>query len=149
MIAKKAKIDWIGFGIINSKFSFIPFDDTGEKFKNSNIQDHPMDVDFAHSPSEDGSFQVDVKIKINPSLEPGYTIKLHAVGLFKVDNDVEKKEERDHLFFFSATNLMIGRMREVMSTQTLHGFFGSYTLQSIDINYLFKQKASLNNADKN
>jgi len=143
MIAKKSPFILKNFLLLKQSIEFIPP-------SNDPVQNIPVitdlyniDIDFSIQVPQNSLYQIFLKIEINFSEQkhPGYSMFSEGVGIFEFDSSVEKNEaEKNNYLYFSGISICINSLRAIISSITSHGPFGKYTLPSIDVNELLKDK---------
>lgn len=131
----------LDFAIIKNNYQFIPPPDNSDIRKLTSS--YELDIDFAIIKENDIT-RVFIKVSINQSeiKIPGYSIFAEGVAVFKISNsDDLTEEDKNSLLQFSAVSIALNSLRGFVSTLTSYAPFGRYTIPSIDVNNLFKQKA--------
>ena len=146
MIASHSPLHWQEFGVLEWKQKFIkPSQEITEIRPSSFFEEYIIDVDFSHAEPDGDTIQVFVEIGINNggSPKPGYRIFVGAVGIFDISNTKDLPDkQKQNLEIFATANLMIGRIRGLISMLSSQGPFGPYNLPSLDLGALFEEKAA-------
>lgn len=148
MIASKSQLNWQHFAVLRWDYEFIESKTKKKKINTGEIfNQYDVDVDFAHqhNSEEDHQLRVFVKLDINNGEKQlsGYRISVETVGFFKLDDDIKLDNEKgQNLAAFAPVNMLIGRIRALISQFTSQAPFGTYELPVLDLNDLFIQKSS-------
>jgi len=133
----------IDFAIINSSFKFIaPPENTDIR---KVFSKYHLDIDFAII-QEQKNTRVFIKASINQAETemPGYSIFAEGVAVFNLSSTVTlSAEDKESLLQYSAVSIALNSLRGFIASLTANAPFGRYTLPSIDVNHLFKQKAKV------
>ena len=146
MIAKKSPFILRNFLLLKQSIEFLP--PPSEKVINVlEITDlYNIDIDFTIQDAQKPFHQIFVKIEINQLEEKqfGYSIVSEGVGIFEFDKSIDdSKTEKENYLYFSGISICINSLRSIISNVTAHSPFGKYTLPSIDVNELLKNKGIL------
>jgi preprotein translocase subunit SecB len=141
MKAKKSPLALKAFLLLNNKYQFIRGKDKQDV--SALMEDYDIDIDYAIIRDNEGEYQLFTKIGIN-NIEnplPGYKIFIEGVSIFSFDEKLHVSErDKKMLLHISGLNICINSLRNVISIITSNGPFGKYTLPSIDVNQLLKDK---------
>jgi preprotein translocase subunit SecB len=146
MIAKKSSLILRNFFLLKQSIEFLP--PTADISINiPEITDsYNIDIDFTIQIAQERLYQIFVKIEINLSEQKqfGYSIFSEGVGIFEFEKSIENIEaEKGNFLYFSGISICINSLRSIISNITSHSPFGKYTLPSIDVNELLKDKGIL------
>ena len=141
MIAQQSAIKLDHFAVLQSHYEF-------EQPKKSPkdilklFRSYEIDIDFAHHEEEEGVIRVFVKIGINQAKKtiPGYKLLVEGVGVFHLDEEEITDQEKNNLKFFSSVSIVIGYLRNSLTSITSSAPLGSYLLTPIDMAVLFTKK---------
>lgn len=104
-----------------------------------------IDLDFRHEILEEDELFVSIKLEINNQdkpITPGYIIVIHISGFFSIDSNSKISDnEKKSILSFGSVNVLLGRVREIISSFTAKGPLGSYELPLIDLTPIFQNKA--------
>lgn len=143
MKAKKSPFILKNFLLLKQNIEFLPAP-SNRPLKISEITDsYNIDIDFAIKDTRKPFFHIFVKIEINLTEQKqiGYSILSEGVGIFEFDKSIKNIEvEKGNYLYFSGIPICINSLRTIISNVTSHGPFGKYTLPSIDMNELLKDK---------
>ena len=143
MIAKKSLLILRNFLLLKQTIEFVPTP-TADPINIQEITDlYPVDIDFFIQDSQKPLYQLFVKIEINLTDQklPGYSIFAEGVGVFEFDKSIEENvAEKGNFLYFSGVSICINSIRSIIANVTSHGPLGKYTLPSIDVNELLKDK---------
>jgi|WetSurMetagenome_2_1015567.scaffolds.fasta_scaffold663862_2 preprotein translocase subunit SecB len=144
MKAIPSEIKLLDFNILQSHYTFIP---SKKKLKLIEIKDlfneYELDIDFAHQTNRDETIQVFTKIEVNNVEQPavGYKLYIEGVANFSfTDTDQLTEPQKKNLKSFSTVSILIGYLRNSLSTMTASSPLGQYLLPPININDLFAKK---------
>lgn len=142
MIAQKSALNLEHFAVLQSHFNF----NQPKRAPKDNLkllQSYPIDIDFAHHFEEDGAIRVFVKIGVNQDKNtlPGYILLVEGVGFFRLTNGEIPEAEQNNLKFYSTVSVIIGYLRNSLSSMTSSAPMGPYLLPAIDLNDLFLKKS--------
>jgi len=143
MIAKKSPLILKNFLLLKQTVEFVPTSSNKTIDVQKITDQYPVDIDFVIQDSQKPLYQLFVKIEINFSEQklPGYSIFSEGVGVFEFDKSVADNEtEKGNFLYFSGISICINSLRSIISGVTSHGPFGKYSLPSIDVNELLKDK---------
>lgn len=142
MIALKSALNLEHFAVLQSHYDFTqPKRNPKDTLKL--FQSYEIDIDFAHHFEEDGLIRVFVKIGINQSNNeiPGYKLFVEGVGFFRITDNSLNENDLNSLQYYSTVNMIIGYLRNTLTSLTSSSPMGPYLLPSIDLNDLFSKKS--------
>ena len=146
MIAKKSPFILRNFLLLKQSIEFVP-PPNDQAINISEITDlYNIDIDFTIQDDQKPFYQIFVKIEINVSEQKqfGYSIVSEGVGIFEFDKSIENIEkEKGNYLYFSGISICINSLRSIILNVTAHSPFGKYTLPSIDVDELLKDKGIL------
>ena len=131
----------LDFAIINSSFKFIAPPDNSDIPKL--VSAYVIDIDFAIIKEHENS-RVFIKATVNQGETemPGYSIFAEGVAVFEISKTATLTEDdKKSLLQYSAVSIALNSLRGFISSLTANTPLGRYTLPSVDVNNLFKQKA--------
>lgn len=144
MLIKKSPLVLNDFLLLNSGCEFIePSGDVKELNIISIMDSYPIDIDFGIKDDVE-AFNIFVKIEINrcDTKHTGYSIVAEGVGLFCFNKEVTfSDDERRNFINVSALSICISNLRAIITNMTAYYPLGKYTLPSIDLGMLLKDKA--------
>ena len=145
MIAQQSAIQLNHFAVLQSHYEF---EQPKKSPKNvlKLFQSYEIDIDFAHHEEEEGVIRVFVKIGINQVKKtiPGYKLLVEGIGLFHINDEEITEQEKNNLKFFSSVSIMIGYLRNSLTSITSSAPLGSYLLPPIDMGDLLAKKSKSN-----
>lgn len=147
MIAVQSEIKLEKFAVLQSHFSFDP-PKRNPKDVQKLFNTYEIDIDFAHHINKDDSIQVFTKIGINQNSKslPGYQLFVEGAGFFSIDKTKELAEkDENNLKFYSTVSIIIGYLRNTLSSMTSSAPLGTYILPPIDMTDLFRKKSESKN----
>ena len=150
MLAKKSQLLLRNFFLLKQTIEFIPAPDESTDIHNI-IDSYPIDIDFLIQDSQKPVYQLFVKIEINllDQKLPGYSVFAEGVGIFEFDKSIENDDvEKGNFLYYSGIPICINSLRSIISNVTSHGPLGKYSLPSIDVNELLKDKGVLSPKEK-
>lgn len=148
MKTKNSQLIFKEFYILASSLISIPLEDESDGL----INDFSIDIDFDIYKSEEieNEFRIIVSIDGNDDENPtpGYCFGIIIEGYFGFDFDKKNDQnEIDVLLTRSAIPILIGQLRNYLSTITAMSPYGKYILPSIDMNDLLEQKDKMEHSE--
>lgn len=143
MLVKKSPLILKNFLLLRQTIEFIPPTSKDTVNVQELTDSYPIDIDFVIQDMQKPLYQLFVKIEVNVSNQklPGYSIFSEGAGVFEFDESiVNTDKEKGNFLYFSGIPICINSLRSIISNVTSHGPFGKYTLPSIDVNELLKDK---------
>jgi len=143
MLAKKSPLILKNFLLLRQTIEFIPPSSKDIVSIQELTDSYPIDIDFVIQDMQKPTFQLFVKIEVNVSSPklPGYSIFSEGAGVFEFDESIVNTEkDKGNLLYYSGVPICINSLRSIISNVTSHAPFGKYTLPSIDVNELLKDK---------
>jgi preprotein translocase subunit SecB len=144
MIAIPSEIRLESFAVLQSHYEYFP---SKRKMKDPQIifKTYEIDIDFAHQIKEDNTIQVFTKISVNQIEKPlpGYKLFVEGVAVFAF-SEWEKltEKEQNNLKFYSTVNIIIGYLRNSLTSLTSSSPMGTYLLPPINMGDLFQKKSN-------
>ena len=119
MIAQQSAIKLEHFAILQSHYEF---EQPKRDPKNVQklFQSYEIDIEFAHHKDDEDIFRVFVMIGINQVKKtiPGYKLLVVGVGVFHLNGEDITDQEKNNLKFFSSVSIMIGYLRNSLTSMT-------------------------------
>ena len=142
MIAQKSALNLEHFAVIQAHYNFNQ-PKSAPKNNLKLFQSYEIDIDFAHHFDESGVIRVFVKIGINQSKDalPGYILLVEGMGFFRLANEGVAENELNNLKFYSTVSVIIGYLRNSLTSLTSSAPLGTYLLPPVDLNDLFLKKS--------
>ncbi|MFZ4414882.1 MAG: hypothetical protein ACOYOV_17480 [Bacteroidales bacterium] len=143
MIALQSEIHLERFAVLHSLYEFNP-PKRNPKDIQQLFKSYEVDIDFAHHINEDKTIQVFTKISINQTDKPmfGYKLFVEGVAVFSLDTTaVLTEEEEKNLKFYSTVNILIGYLRNTLTSLTASAPMGPYLLPPLNMSDLFRKKS--------
>lgn len=149
MIAQKSALTLEHFAVLQAHYNF----NQPKRAPKNNLklfQSYEIDIDFAHHFEDDGVIRVFVKIGINQDKNtlPGYKLLVEGVGFFRLPNVEISDAEKNNLKFYSTVSVIIGYLRNSLTSLTSSAPMGTYLLPPVDLNDLFLKKSASEEAKK-
>ena len=147
MIAKKSPLKLLNSLLLKQTFDFVPHEEkTGIKI-NEIFDSYPIEIDFAVQNNPKPYYQIFVKISVNMMEQrlPGYSLFIEGVSIFEIEKSITNNDKMiNDLIYLSGVPFCINNLRSIISLITASGPMGKYTLPSIDLNELLKEKGLVN-----
>jgi preprotein translocase subunit SecB len=143
MIAKKSPFILSDFLLLKQIVEFLPPSNKEEIDIHTVMNSYGIDIDFTVQEIQESTYQIFVKVIINPppSGQVGYSIFSEGVGIFDFDKSIElSAEDKGDYLYYSGLPICINSIRSIISTITSNGPFGKFILPSIDLTELIKEK---------
>jgi len=143
MLAKKSPFHLRDFLLLKQSIEVLPPPENQSVNIFEITDSYNIDIDFTIQDTQKPFYQVFVKISINltKQKEIGYSIFAEGVGIFEFDDSIVNNEaEKSNFIYFSGLSICINGLRAIIANVTSHCPFGKYTLPSIDVNELLKDK---------
>lgn len=142
MKAKFSPLELLDFKLLESNYKFItPKEDEINVIALFKL--YSVNINFNHIPLEENIIQVAVNIEVNnlKRPKPGYSLSCGGMGIFKIDDQSEMKQDfLGNLKYYSTLNMVINNLRNVMFQISNLGPMSGYLLPPVDILDLFKKK---------
>ncbi|MEI6143037.1 MAG: protein-export chaperone SecB [Mariniphaga sp.] len=146
MIALHSEIHLESFAVLQSHYQFIqPKKNPKEPLKI--FRSYEIDIDFTHQVNEDKTVQVFTKIAVNQNEKPlpGYQLFVEGVAVFSlVEAELLSDSEQGNLMFYSTVSILIGYLRNTLTSITASSPLGPYLLPPINMADLFRKKSEIN-----
>ena len=143
MIALASEIHLESFVIFQSHYGFIQPKRT-PKEPQKIFKSYTIDIDFTHQVNEDNTIHVFTKISVNQDEKPlpGYQLFVEGAAVFSL-GETEKLSgnEQSNLKFYSTVSILIGYLRNTLTTLTASAPMGPYLLPPINMTDLFSKKS--------
>lgn len=146
MLAQQSAIKLKHFAILQSHYEF---QQQKGNLRNVNklFSSYEVDIEFAHhDDKEENVFEVFVKIGINNAKKrlPGYKLLVEGMGVFKIEDPDLSQEDFSNLKYYSSVSILIGYLRNSLTSLTASAPLGPYLLPPIDMPDLFAKKSDNN-----
>jgi preprotein translocase subunit SecB len=143
MIAVPSEIHLESFAVLQSHYEFNP-PKRNPKDLQQLFKSYEVDIDFAHHFNDDKTIQVFTKISVNQTEKPlpGYQLFVEGAAVFSLDKTIELTEaEEKNLKFYSTVNILIGYLRNTLTSITASSPLGPYLLPPLNMSDLFRKKS--------
>ena len=145
MIAKKSPLIFQSFLLLKLEYNLTPKPPVLKNRQNEVdlLNEYPIDINFFIRKGKKDENLIYLKIGINKSTNslPGYMLFAEGVGIFEFEKSAEFDEnQKSTLLHYSGLSICINSIRGILSNTTSNSPMEKYTLPSIDVNELLKEK---------